>query len=103
MPVIRQKLHLPLRPNFRGQLCHPDHPVTVYDHWRYGVAGQSGYKCWLKYIMANLGPKPSPKHSLDRYPNPGGNYEPGNIRWATAKEQRANQRPCRKDDQKVAT
>ena len=65
--------------------------------------GKSGYKCWLKYIMANLGPKPSPKHSLDRYPNPGGNYEPGNIRWATAKEQRANQRPCRKDDQKVAT
>jgi hypothetical protein len=29
--------------------------------------------------------------SLDRI-NVNGNYEPGNVRWATAREQRANQR-----------
>jgi hypothetical protein len=74
---------------------HPDHPVTVCDCWRYGVDGKSGYQCWLKYIMANLGPKPSPRHSIDRYPNPDGIYEPGNIRWATPEQQARNQKPHR--------
>lgn len=43
---------------------------------------------WYNYI----GPKPSNKHTLDRYPNNNGNYERGNIRWATRKEQNNNQR-----------
>ena len=34
-----------------------------------------------------MGPRPSLKHSLDRYPNAQGNYEPGNVRWASPKEQ----------------
>ena len=38
-----------------------------------------------------LGPKPSPKHTVDREDNDRG-YEPGNIRWATRKEQNANRR-----------
>jgi hypothetical protein len=28
--------------------------------------------------------------TLDRYPDPNGNYEPGNCRWATAREQARN-------------
>lgn len=40
-----------------------------------------------------VGDKPRPKHlySLDRI-NVNGHYEPGNVRWATWKEQRANRR-----------
>jgi hypothetical protein len=46
---------------------------------------------FITYILAELGHRPTPKHSLDRKEN-GGHYEPGNLRWATAQEQNRNRR-----------
>ncbi len=46
-------------------------------------------------FFAEIGPRPSPEYSLDRINNDG-HYEPGNVRWATAKEQRSNQRPFKR-------
>jgi hypothetical protein len=42
-------------------------------------------------FLADMGHRPSPEHSLDRINNDG-NYEPGNCRWATQKDQSNNQR-----------
>lgn len=42
-------------------------------------------------FYADMGPKPTEKHTLDRIDNTKG-YEPTNCRWATWKEQHANRR-----------
>jgi len=45
-------------------------------------------------FLSEVGVKPEPKnqYSLDRYPNNDGNYEKGNVRWATKSQQVRNQR-----------
>jgi hypothetical protein len=55
--------------------------ITVCDRWRNS----------FENFLADMGRKPSPRLSIDRINNDG-NYEPGNCRWATQKEQIANRR-----------
>ncbi len=62
--------------------------------WYYGSRGITLCPEWWSSFDAfflHVGPKPSPLHSIDRINNDG-SYEPGNVRWATAKEQAANRR-----------
>jgi len=61
----------------------------------YGGRGITIHPPWIANFVAffeYIGPRPTPQHSLDRIDNDGP-YAPGNVRWATKKEQRANQRP----------
>lgn len=61
---------------------------------RYGAIGVCVSPRWNSFaaFLEDVGPRPSPKHSLDRYPNKTGNYEPSNVRGATSKEQANNTR-----------
>lgn len=61
----------------------------------YGGRGIKICKEWRKDFRAfanHMGKKPSPQHSIDRYPNNDGDYEPGNVRWATREQQAKNRR-----------
>jgi hypothetical protein len=79
------------------QCCYnPKNPA----YKRYGGIGIRMYEPWYKNpgtfindILSSIGLCP-PGKSLDRI-NPYGNYEPGNIRWATAIEQSNNTRRFR--------
>jgi hypothetical protein len=72
-------------------------PRSKYFH-RYGGRGISMSPEWSASFLVfyrDMGPRPSPRHSIDRKNNDG-NYEHGNCRWATPDIQGANKSTVRK-------
>lgn len=76
----------------RQRCCNPRNPsykryggrgITMHEEWK----GCGGFEKFLQCV----GSAPSRSHSIDRINNDG-NYEPGNVRWATSFEQANNNR-----------
>lgn len=92
----------------RSNKTHGMHQTHAYRSWRsmntrcrnqkspdYGHYGARGIQVCVRWhtfanFIADMGTPPSARHSLDRYPDKTGNYEPGNVRWATMVEQHRN-------------
>ena len=73
--------------SMRNRCNNPNNPS-----WRrYGGRGIRVCKEWDSFDqwLADMGPKPSKNHSIDRINNDG-NYEPQNCKWATQREQLRN-------------
>lgn len=68
-------------PNRENYKYYGGRGITVCEEWR------NDFLSFYEYI----GPAPSAKHSVEREDN-NGNYEPGNVCWATQLEQIHNRR-----------
>ena len=64
------------------------------DFPNWGGKGVTITPAWDEFAQfyADMGPRPSPKHTLDRWPNKQGDYKPGNVRWATPRQQNENRK-----------
>ena len=79
--------------SWRAMLARCLNPkATGYEN--YGGRGITICAAWkdsFAQFLADMGPRPTLDHSLDKIDNDG-NYEPGNCRWATTLEQNQKKR-----------
>lgn len=80
LTLMIQRCHNPKHPKFHH---YGGRGIVVAAEWR----EEGGFERFL----AHIGPRPSSKHSVDRIDNSRG-YEPGNVRWASQREQMLNTR-----------
>lgn len=86
--VYRGMIERCCNPNNHNYMNYGGRGIAVCQEWK------ENYELFRKWALENgYDEKKSRKEqSLERNNN-NGNYEPSNCRWATAKEQRRNQRP----------
>jgi hypothetical protein len=79
---MRRRCYNPREPQFKDW---GGRGIRVCDEWR------GNFEAFLR----DVGDRPGPEFQLDRINNDG-NYEPGNVRWATRTEQSRNRRCSRR-------
>lgn len=81
-----------------NSFCSIKSRCTNPNNQDWDLYGGRGIRCDFRSaqeLFCVLGPRPSPEHSVDRYPNQNGHYQPGNVRWATQEQQNRNRRSNR--------
>ena len=82
--------------SMKQRCTNPNHAAWA----NYGGRGIRVCDEWLdsfEAFLVHVGPKPHPRLTFDRINNDG-NYEPGNVRWATWSQQNSNQRRRKRRD-----
>lgn len=74
--------------------CENPNSKPYPDYGGRGIRVHSTFRTSFLAFLAEIGHRPSKEHSLDRIDNSKG-YEPGNVRWATRREQNRNNRRTR--------
>jgi hypothetical protein len=83
---VRRHAETPLLRIWEGMIARCENPISPVYH-RYGGRGikvlepfRSSFQAFVEHVE-QLGPRPSPGHSIDRV-DPDGDYAVGNLRWA---------------------
>lgn len=71
--------------------CYNRRTVAYKDYGGRGISVCDRWFDSFQNFIDDVGRRPSSSYSLDRINNDG-NYEPGNVRWATRHQQSVNQR-----------
>lgn len=72
--------------------CYREGDISYPNYGGRGITVCERWEASFENFLVDMSGRPSPEHSLDRYPNNDGNYEPGNVRWASQREQSQNRR-----------
>lgn len=76
-----ERCNSPSCPSYKN---HGARGIKICERWAHS----------FENFLADMGPKPTPKHSIGRTDNDG-NYEPGNCAWETQSQQMRNRRNTR--------